>query len=75
MMYDDNGLYYIIYPAGDKTKLTVLFLSYTMNYEIGDYSLASRKEFNDKKEAIAHAKYLAVKHGLKYESDEPQYLD
>lgn len=70
--------YRIIYPCGDRTKLSVV---YAVDYEDSDYDLASRKIFPDDAEGLAdartYAKKLAEKHGLVYvaDRDETQYLD
>jgi hypothetical protein len=74
-MKDVKGLYYIIYPAGDKTKLQVLFLQDILSYELDDYSVASRKDFAHETDAVTYAKELAEKHNLTFVSEENQYLD
>ena len=56
--------YYIIYPRGDKSKLSIISLSMSLDYEISDYKLASRREFYDMEECIEYAKELAKKHNL-----------
>jgi hypothetical protein len=70
-----EGLYYIIYPAGDKTKLSVVYIQHELNYEIKDYARASHKEFKYEDEAKDYAKELAIKHNLAYISDDDEYLD
>ena len=60
--------YYIVFPRGDKTKLSIIDLSYHTKYEINDYSLASRKEFCNLNEVINYAKDLAKKHNLELSS-------
>jgi hypothetical protein len=65
-MNHDIGTYYIIYPEGNRTKLTVIFLPYEIDYEIFDYARASRKEFDNLEEAIEYAKTLAQNNGLEY---------
>ena len=67
--------FHIVFPRGNKTKLSVVGFSDAMHYELNDYSVASRKEFTDESLAIDYAKELAEKHGLKYEGDDDGYLD
>lgn len=60
-----STLYWIIvYPVGDRTKVTVAEMCDATDYEENDYSLASRKRFRSKQMAIAYCRELAVKHGL-----------
>jgi hypothetical protein len=67
--------YFIIFPSGDKSKLSLVRLTPPMEYEINDYSVASRKDFHDKEEAIKYAKELAESHGLHYVGDDDGFLD
>lgn len=76
-------MYYIVYPRGDKTKLCIVNIDNACLYEIHDYAVASRKEFqdDDKEEVIDYAKNLAQRHNLKLSSNcdeinkELNYLD
>ena len=73
--------YYIVYPRGDLSKLSIISLSIDCDYEIDDYKLASRKEFYDMDECIDYAKELSRKHNLPLSSSEREiskkidYLD
>ncbi len=67
--------YFIIYPQGDRSKLSVAELSDAMLYEKSDYAVASRKEFWDKDEAIEYTKQLAKENDLRYVGDSDGYLD
>lgn len=67
--------YHIIFPKGDRTKLSVIELSEAMHYELSDYAVASRKEFYDNEECIEYALELAKKHKLQYIGDNDGYLD
>lgn len=67
--------YFIIYPYGDKTKLSVTSLNQYMYYEKDEYAVASRREWDNEEEAIVYAKQLAKEHGLQYVGDKNDYLD
>lgn len=68
--------YYIVYPSGDRSKLTVVELLEACKYELSDYAVASRKEFTDKDEAVEYARKLATENDLIYYSTEGNdYLD
>jgi len=74
----DESRWLIIYPRGDKTKLSIVEIVPALDYEIADYSVASRQAIYDLDEARTYAKSLAKANGLTYEgdnSDEPDYLD
>jgi len=72
----DTETYFIIYPQGDRSRISVVGLTPHMLYEITDYALASRKEFwNDHDGAIDYAKELAKENGKIYEGDGDGYLD
>lgn len=77
--YNNPTFYFIVYPTGDHTKLSVAELCEATRYEMNDYSVASRQEFNDFYDAVKYAKELAQKNGLTYEHsgnrDQPDYLD
>jgi hypothetical protein len=62
-----SGCFYIIvYPRGDKTKISIAEAQY---FDVPDYSLASRKWFLDEEECHNYAKKLAQINKLKFESD------
>ena len=67
--------FFIIYPRGDKNKLSVIELDSCMKYELSDYAVASRREFCDNGEAVVYAKQLAKENNLQYEGDQDDYLD
>lgn len=76
-------MYYIVFPRGDKRKLSIINLSDSCSYELSDYSVASRKSFidDDSEGAITYAKQLAKTHNLILDSNcdeiakELNYLD
>lgn len=67
--------YRIVYPRGDRSKLTV---AYVRDYEVTDWDLASREMFDDQDEAWVYCRSLAEQNGLDTQ-DDPQgsfaYLD
>lgn len=68
--------FFIVFPSGDRSKLSVLELSDSMYYERHDYAMASRKEFRDEDEAREYARELANQHDKEYVGgDEDDYLD
>lgn len=62
-----SSKYYIIYPRGDRSKISVVEIVDALDYELSDYAVASRQSFTDPNEAVPYAKELAKTHGLKYE--------
>lgn len=69
--------YFIVYPGGDRSKLAIINLSDYMKYELSDYAVASRHEWDDdnEQEAITYAKHLAKENNKEYIGDEDGYLD
>lgn len=70
-MYDSN--YYIIYPAGDMSKICVAECS--EKYK-SDLILASRYSFDTEDLAVIYAKKLAKENGKTFiDTDGNSYLD
>ena len=68
--------YHIVYPSGDQTKLSVVEICEGLEYELSDYSVASRERFDSEHNANVHAKYLAKEHAKSFIStSEENYLD
>ncbi len=69
--------YHIVYPCGDRTKLSVVEIVPALSYELNDYSVASHNDWGSYREAALYAKQLAADHGLTFvpDTDEPDYLD
>lgn len=66
--------YHIIFPRGDRQKISVIELSDSMRYELSDYAVASRKEFYDIQACKEYAKELAKINNIQFIDDEG-YLD
>lgn len=74
----NESKYYIIYPRGERDRLSVVEICHSLSYELSDYSVASRRDFISEVEAITYAAELAKKHGLVFErprTAEGDYLD
>jgi hypothetical protein len=56
----------ICYPGGDQRKLAVTEICPGLEYEIADYSLASRNDYPTEEEAVVRARELARTHGLRF---------
>lgn len=67
--------YFIIFPSGDRNKISIVELSEHMRYELSDYAVASRKEFQEVEEAVEYAKELAKDNNKEYIGDDEGYLD
>jgi hypothetical protein len=75
---DNNDfIYFIAYPEGDRTKITVCYESIACDYEINDYALASRNRWYDFQEANEYCKQLAKDNNLVFinSDDRNSYLD
>lgn len=72
-----SSKYYIVYPRGDRSKLTVIELVDALDYEINDYAVASRNSFFEEKEAVEYAEQLALKNNkiMQYPDGFSDYLD
>lgn len=71
-----NSNYHIIFPMGDRTRLEVVEICYGLEYELYDYSVASRQSFSSFEDASLYARKLAQEHGLTYISNNDEdYLD
>jgi hypothetical protein len=76
---EDLSTYIIVYPRGDRSRLAVVEIVPALDYEKGDYAIASRKEFfGDNEGACKYARELARENGLSYEGsnrDDHDFLD
>jgi hypothetical protein len=55
-------LYYmVVYPRGDRQRLIV---AQVRSYEMSDWDLASKRQFDDEDECREYMQELAVKNGL-----------
>ena len=74
-----STFFIIIFPRGDRKKLSIAEISQSMSYEKEEYLVASKNDFFDVQEACEYAKVLALKNGLEYippkHIQEINYLD
>jgi hypothetical protein len=72
-----SSRYHIIFPRGDRTRLSVVEIVDALSYELTDYAVASRHDFGTYSEAAKYARTLADDQALIFEpdTDEPGYLD
>ena len=68
-----SSSYRVVYPKGDRSKLTV---SQVFDYEVSDWAVASRHEYQEEEDAWEQASFLA-RHSNKeiIGRTEPDYLD
>lgn len=62
----------IIYPCGNRNRLSTAEICEGLEYEKSDYDIASRREFGSAEEADEYCRELAAAHGLQTDI---QYLD
>ncbi|MBD0788185.1 hypothetical protein HUO09_17660 [Vibrio sp. Y2-5] len=70
---NDPVLYFIIYPNGDESKITVIDLAQSVSYQRSEWTSVNDENFHDRDEAIETAKALAVKYSLTYLPFESRY--
>ena len=74
-----DSTFHIVYPCGDRSKLTVIELAAAVSYELSEYAVASRHSFTNMKAASDYARTLAKDNGLIFkpgkDQDGNEYLD
>lgn len=65
--------YFIAHPCGDKDKVTVIDLSYSVDYKRSDWDTINDNNFTCHKEAIEYGRAIADKFNLKYELFNSRY--
>ena len=66
-------IYFLCYPQGDKTKVTVIDLSVHVSYERDEWVNVNDLTFYSSEEAIAYGKDLCKRHNLTYVPFETRY--
>lgn len=64
-------IYFMCYPKGDESRVTVIDLDYA--YEIDDWVRPDRETFASRNDAIMHARNFAFVYGKTYELFESRY--
>ena len=72
MSSSDSSTYHIVYPRGDRAKLSVIELVPALSYELNDYAVACADGFDSYKDAADHARLLAKSHGKEFIPDEDE---
>ena len=65
--------YFLVFPQGDKNRITVVDLSYACSYERDEWINVNSDTFNYRDEEIPEARRIALKYDLKYELFESRY--
>lgn len=68
-----ENFYFIAYPKGDRSSITVIDLAHSVDYEREDWATVNDLNFSTPDEAITYARGLAEKYGLRYELFESRY--
>ena len=69
----NDVFYFICYPKGNRDKITVIDLSYAVNYERNEWDCTTPTNYEDRDEAIRAARSLAENYGKDYELFESRY--
>lgn len=68
-----SASYRVIYPKGDRSKLTV---SEVFDYEVSDWAIASRHKYDNEEDAWLQAEFLAGHFNKEIVGrTQPAYLD
>lgn len=65
--------YFVAFNGLDETTLLVIDLAHVVDYERDEWNVVDQVNFDDRDEAIAHARGLAEGNGLKYKTFESRY--
>ena len=68
-----SDTFYFVAFVDKGEALTVIDLGHSVSYERDEWSVANDENFHGHLEAIAYARALAEKHGLKYRRFESRY--
>ena len=70
---EDKQFCFLVFPRGDKTKVTVVDLSYSASYERDYWYNVNKKTYYSAKKAIKAARKKAKKYSLTYIMFESRY--
>lgn len=73
----NTEVFFIVYPGGDKSRLSIASVYSHCMYEKSDYALASRMDFYEEEEALKYCRKLARENNLLFDggSNGNCYLD
>lgn len=69
----NDTFYFVIHPRGDKSKVKVVDLGYSVSYQKNEWDCINKETFTDCKEAISYARKIAHKYNLQYQFFESRY--
>lgn len=72
-MSDSDTFYFLAFPKGDASKITVIDLAYSVSYERGDWANVNDETYYDHKTAIEEAKAMVRALGIEYVPFESRY--
>lgn len=56
--------YIIVYPGGNRQRLSIVRVEQSRMHELDEYDRASRHLFHEAQEVVSYAQSLALKHNL-----------
>ncbi|WP_338924530.1 hypothetical protein V0M98_33485 (plasmid) [Pseudomonas silesiensis] len=68
-----DTFYFVALKGSDESTLLVIDLALAVAYERDQWKVVDDEDFYDLDEAIAHARGLAARNGLKYQPFESRY--
>jgi len=70
---NESLIYFLCYPKGDRSKITVIDLHPLVSYERDDWINVNDSTFSTAEEAIKEGRKIAKKYNLTYEMFESRY--
>jgi len=61
-----DGFFFLVFPRGDRSKITVIDLMYCVSHERGDWENVNDDTYYSRDEAIKAARDIADRHRLVY---------
>jgi hypothetical protein len=68
-----DGLFFLVFPGGDRSKITVIDLMHCVSYERNDWENVNDNTYYNRDEAIKSARDIADRYGLEYMPFESRY--
>lgn len=70
---EPHTFFFVAYPCGDRSRATVIDVSYLCSYERGEYDAIDDNNFKTAPAAIEYAKAFVKLNGLRYEPFDSRY--